>query len=153
MARDKTQQNLKYLIYASKPFGFDQSVLNGILVTAKTNNQRFQITGALICRSDLYLQFLEGPASAIDCVYQNIRRDDRHVEVTLLAEGGAQARLFPDWAMRDDPVRNEQLMVRIPAQRWGKPDDLQGAVVWLSSAASDYVHGSVVAVDGGWLGR
>ena len=56
-------------------------------------------------------------------------------------------------ALRDDPVRNEQLMVRIPAQRWGKPDDLQGAVVWLSSAASDYVHGSIVAVDGGWLGR
>ena len=106
MARDKTQPNLKYLIYASKPFGFDQSVLNGILVTAKTNNQRFQITGALICRSDLYLQFLEGPASEIDRVYQNIRRDDRHVEVTLLAEGGAQARLFPDWAMRDAPVRS-----------------------------------------------
>ena len=106
MARDKTQQNLKYLIYASKPFGFDQSVLNGILVTAKTNNQRFQITGALICRSDLYLQFLEGPASEIDRIYQNIRRDDRHVEITLLAEGGAQARLFPDWAMRDDPVRS-----------------------------------------------
>lgn len=106
MARDKTQQNLKYLIYASKPFGFDQSVLNGILVTAKTNNQRLQITGALICRSDLYLQFLEGPASEIDRIYQNIRRDDRHVEITLLAEGGAQARLFPDWAMRDDPVRS-----------------------------------------------
>ena len=106
MARDKTQQNLKYLIYASKPFGFDQSALNGILVTAKTNNQRLQITGALICRSDLYLQFLEGPASEIDRVYQNICRDDRHVEVTLLAEGGAQARLFPDWAMRDDPVHS-----------------------------------------------
>ena len=56
-------------------------------------------------------------------------------------------------ALRDDPVRNEQLMARIPAQRWGTPDDLQGAVVWLSSAASDYVHGSVVVVDGGWLGR
>ena len=75
-------------------------------MTAKTNNQRFQITGALICRSDLYLQFLEGPASEIDRIYQNIRRDDRHVEMTLLAEGGAQARLFPDWAMRDDPVRS-----------------------------------------------
>ena len=106
MARDKTQKDLKYLIYASKPFGFDQSVLNGILVTAKTNNQRFQITGALICRSDLYFQFLEGPTFAIDRIYKNIRRDDRHVEVALLAQGGAQARLFPDWAMRDDPVRS-----------------------------------------------
>jgi len=56
-------------------------------------------------------------------------------------------------ALRDDPVRNEQLLVRIPANRWGSPDDLKGAVVWLSSSASDYVHGSVVLVDGGWLGR
>jgi 2-deoxy-D-gluconate 3-dehydrogenase len=56
-------------------------------------------------------------------------------------------------ALRDDPVRNEQLLVRIPANRWGAPDDLKGAVVWLCSAASDYVHGSVVLVDGGWMGR
>ncbi len=56
-------------------------------------------------------------------------------------------------ALRDDPQRNEQLLVRIPAGRWGAPDDLKGAVVWLSSAAADYVHGSVVVVDGGWLGR
>ena len=56
-------------------------------------------------------------------------------------------------ALRDDPVRSEQLMTRIPAGRWGTPADLQGAVVWLSSAASDYVHGSVVVIDGGWLGR
>lgn len=56
-------------------------------------------------------------------------------------------------ALRDDPVRNEQLLVRIPAGRWGTPDDLKGAVVWLSSPASDYVHGAVVVVDGGWMGR
>ncbi len=56
-------------------------------------------------------------------------------------------------ALRDDIERNEQLLVRIPAARWGSPDDLKGAVVWLSSAAADYVHGSVVVVDGGWLGR
>ena len=56
-------------------------------------------------------------------------------------------------SLREDPLRNEQLLVRIPAARWGSPDDLKGAVVWLSSAAADYVHGSVVVVDGGWLGR
>ena len=94
-------------------------------MTAKTNNQRFQITGALICRSDLYLQFLEGPASAIDCVYQNIRRDDRHVEVTLLAEGGAQAQLFPDWAMRDDPVRSWM---------WSREEIADGALETVSTS-------------------
>ncbi|MFT5090265.1 MAG: 2-deoxy-D-gluconate 3-dehydrogenase [Candidatus Latescibacterota bacterium] len=56
-------------------------------------------------------------------------------------------------ALRDDPARNEQLLVRIPANRWGSPDDLKGVVVWLCSSASDYVHGSTVLVDGGWLGR
>ena len=56
-------------------------------------------------------------------------------------------------ALRDDRARNEQLVVRIPAGRWGSPDDLKGAVVWLSSRAADYVHGSVVLVDGGWIGR
>jgi len=56
-------------------------------------------------------------------------------------------------ALRDNAVRNEQLMVRIPAAKWGSPDDLKGAVVWLSSRASDYVHGSIVVVDGGWMGR
>ncbi len=56
-------------------------------------------------------------------------------------------------ALRDDPGRNEQLLVRIPAGRWGAPDDLKGAVVWLSSPAADYVHGSIVVVDGGWMGR
>ena len=56
-------------------------------------------------------------------------------------------------ALRDDAARNEQLIVRIPAAKWGSPDDLKGAVVWLSSRASDYVHGSIVVVDGGWMGR
>ena len=56
-------------------------------------------------------------------------------------------------ALRDDAVRNEQLLVRIPAGKWGSPDDLKGAVVWLSSRAADYVHGSIVVVDGGWMGR
>jgi 2-deoxy-D-gluconate 3-dehydrogenase len=56
-------------------------------------------------------------------------------------------------ALRDDPDRNAGILARIPAGRWGCPDDLGGAAVFLASAASDYVHGTVLAVDGGWLGR
>jgi 2-deoxy-D-gluconate 3-dehydrogenase len=56
-------------------------------------------------------------------------------------------------ALRDDPVRREQILVRIPAGRWAEPEDIAGAIVFLSSRAADYVHGVVLPVDGGWLGR
>jgi 2-deoxy-D-gluconate 3-dehydrogenase len=56
-------------------------------------------------------------------------------------------------ALRKDPERSRQIFERIPAGRWGQPSDLAGAAVFLCSAASDYVHGHVLSVDGGWLGR
>jgi 2-deoxy-D-gluconate 3-dehydrogenase len=55
--------------------------------------------------------------------------------------------------LRDDPTRSREILARIPAGRWGAPDDLKGAVVFLASPASAYVHGSTLAVDGGWLSR
>lgn len=56
-------------------------------------------------------------------------------------------------ALRADEQRNRDILARIPAGHWGKPEDLGGAAVFLASAASDYLHGSVIAVDGGWLAR
>jgi 2-dehydro-3-deoxy-D-gluconate 5-dehydrogenase len=56
-------------------------------------------------------------------------------------------------ALRDDVERAPQILMRIPAGRWGRPDDLGGAFVFLASRASDYVHGVVLPVDGGWLAR
>lgn len=56
-------------------------------------------------------------------------------------------------ALRDDPVRSRAILERIPAGRWGQPSDLAGAAVFLCSQASDYVHGHVLVVDGGWLSR
>ncbi len=55
--------------------------------------------------------------------------------------------------LMEDPVRNPAILARIPAGRWGEPEDVMGAVVYLASASSDYVHGSILVVDGGWMGR
>ena len=56
-------------------------------------------------------------------------------------------------ALQDDPVRYKSILERIPAGRWAKPEDFAGPVLFLASSASDYVHGTVLTVDGGWMGR
>jgi len=56
-------------------------------------------------------------------------------------------------ALRNDENRNKSIIDRIPAGRWGQAEDLKGATVFLASAASDYVHGTILTVDGGWMGR
>ncbi|NQV40791.1 MAG: SDR family oxidoreductase [Candidatus Marinimicrobia bacterium] len=56
-------------------------------------------------------------------------------------------------ALQADPERNKAILERIPAGRWGKPEDIAGTVVFLSSPASDYINGTTVLVDGGWMGR
>ena len=56
-------------------------------------------------------------------------------------------------ALRADPNRSISILDRIPAARWGTPDDLKGAVVFLASSASDYLNGAIIPVDGGWLTR
>ena len=56
-------------------------------------------------------------------------------------------------ALRNDPVRSRAILERIPAGRWGKVEDFAGPVVFLASAASDYVNGEILTVDGGWMGR
>jgi 2-deoxy-D-gluconate 3-dehydrogenase len=56
-------------------------------------------------------------------------------------------------ALRNDPVRSEQILGRIPAGRWGDPNDFKGPTVFLASDAANYVHGTTLLVDGGWMGR
>ena len=97
---------IKQVIYVSRPVGFDEEILNSILTLSRFNNERNQITGALICRSDLYLQYLEGPAHKIDSVYSKIKIDDRHEDVRLLEDGRSRRRLFSNWAMRGEPVKD-----------------------------------------------
>lgn len=94
------------LIYASRPFGFDAAVLSAILSHARKHNAENDLTGALICRNDLYFQLLEGPQAAVDKVYSKIMHDDRHVNVHRLVYRPTRIRMFPEWAMRDDPAKS-----------------------------------------------
>jgi len=73
------------------------------------------------------------------------------INVNALAPGYIATELTQP--LQDDPVRGRELLARIPAGRWGQPEDLAAAAVFLASDASQYVHGAVLPVDGGWLGR
>jgi 2-deoxy-D-gluconate 3-dehydrogenase len=75
----------------------------------------------------------------------------RGINVNAIAPG--YMRTDNTAALQQDEVRNRQILERIPASRWGDPQDLAGAAVFLSSNASDYVNGHVLVVDGGWMGR
>ncbi|MFC0572960.1 2-dehydro-3-deoxy-D-gluconate 5-dehydrogenase KduD [Paraburkholderia solisilvae] len=76
---------------------------------------------------------------------------ERGINVNAIAPGYMATRNTEP--LRDDARRHDEILSRIPAGRWGVPDDLAGPVVFLASAASDYVHGHTLAVDGGWLAR
>ena len=110
---------MKQLIYRSQPVGFDTAMLAGILLSARRNNPRHDITGALICRSDMYLQLIEGPPAAIDSLYARIAADDRHGDVRLLLTDDVDHRMFPDWAMLDDEA---------PSLFWSPADVADGAL-------------------------
>lgn len=73
------------------------------------------------------------------------------VQVNAIAPG--YMRTDNTAALQADPVRFKEILTRIPAGRWGEPSDLEGVVLFLSSGASDYLSGQVIAVDGGWCGR
>ena len=114
---------IKQVIYVSTPVGFSDKILDSILIQSQVNNKKNEITGALICRSDLYLQYLEGPAHKIDFVYSKIKLDNRHSDVILLEDGRSKRRLFSNWAMKDDPVKDWM---------WSKDEVADGAIRQLS---------------------
>jgi hypothetical protein len=95
--------SLLQIIYSSQPFGFDEATLAGILLDARRCNSRDDITGALICRRDVFLQLLEGPEPAVRDTLARIGRDDRHLDIVLHVDEPVSDRLFGSWAMLHDP--------------------------------------------------
>jgi hypothetical protein len=119
--------SLTQIIYSSKPFGFTSSVLDDILTVSRARNSRDDITGTLICRGDMYLQLIEGPDAAIQATYERICGDDRHLEIDQLVSRSVTDRMFPKWAMRDDPARSWM---------WSQAEVAAGAI---QAASSDQI--------------
>jgi hypothetical protein len=121
---------LKQLIYRSQPFGFDSSMLAGLLTQARRNNLRDNITGALFCRHDVYLQLIEGPSAKIDALYSQICKDDRHCDVKLLHSEMVDERIFPEWEMLHDEMPTLTWSPRAVADgalEKARPDELRAA--------------------------
>ena len=76
---------------------------------------------------------------------------EKGINVNAIAPGWVATKLTQ--AVQDDPTRTKEIMGRLPAKRWGKPADFKGTVIYLASAASDYLSGAVIPVDGGYLAR
>lgn len=94
------------IIHSSQPFGYAAHSLGGILLDARRCTTRDDITGALVCRHDIYLQLLEGPADKVQAAFERILRDDRHIDMTKLMSEPVTERLFADWAMLHDPAKS-----------------------------------------------
>lgn len=113
------------VIYTSHPFGFDTGVLSGILMDARRMNERDNITGALVCRADVYIQLLEGPEEQVKRAVERIGRDDRHLEMKLHVAKSVSERMFGNWAMLHDPEAS---------WIWSRDDVFDGAVERASAA-------------------
>ena len=121
---------LMQLVYCSQPFGYSLEILSAILIASRANNRKHDITGALICRSDIFLQLLEGPEQQVKNTYEAIQKDDRHINVYRLLDQFCEKRLFPAWAMKDDPVKTWM---------WSREEVSNGIVKSLSKAEVEKV--------------
>ena len=115
---------IKNLIYVSNPVGFNEKNIKNILETSNINNKKNKVTGCLIYRQDLYLQFLEGPQKELELTYNKILSDKRHTDIQKLSENSTKRRLFTNWAMRGDPLMSSM---------WTHKDIKDGKVKKLNS--------------------
>ena len=107
------------LIYASTPFGFDEGTLAALLIVSRRNNARDGVTGALICRGDLYLQLLEGPQEMVERAFQRIEWDRRHLDVKVLSRRNVTKDVSRESLVRDRVSHDESLRLE-SLQTWSR---------------------------------
>ena len=104
-----SEEEIRHVIYISKPTHFDHLVLEDILTKSRANNPAIGVTGNLIYHSDLFLQLLEGPPRAVDNLYKTILSDTRHADIVKLRDSPCDRRLFASWAMKNDGYQSWML--------------------------------------------
>ena len=97
-----SEEEVRHVIYISRPTHFDHLVLEEILTKSRSNNPAVGVTGNLIYHADLFLQLLEGPSLAVQKLYETILADSRHSDIVKLRDETFSRRLFASWAMRND---------------------------------------------------
>jgi 2-deoxy-D-gluconate 3-dehydrogenase len=133
---------------------FELCQLAGRLMVAQSRGKIVNIASVLSFQGGLRVSSYAASKGGVSQLTMALANEWAHhgVNVNAIAPGYVKTDLNARiW--RDDPKRTAQIDARIPAGRWGTPADMGGAVVFLSSAASDYVHGVTLPVDGGWLSR
>ena len=141
--RSKIKDELKCLIYFSKPTSLDWETIKNILEISRLNNKKTGLTGSLIYRSDLYFQFLEGPPDAVDETYRKIKLDTRHSGIHKIYENITDRRLFASWAMREDAVQTwmwTREEVRSGLLKRIKPNEAFDTFERLSRGVDQFIH-------------
>lgn len=132
---------------------FQLSQLAGKLMLAKGRGKIINVASLLSFQGGIRVPAYAASKGGVAQVTKALANEwaARGIQVNGIAPG--YFRTENTSALQADEVRNRQILERIPAQRWGEPEDLAGAVVFLASNASNYVNGEILVVDGGWMAR
>ncbi|MBC7798769.1 MAG: 2-dehydro-3-deoxy-D-gluconate 5-dehydrogenase KduD [Pyrinomonadaceae bacterium] len=125
----------------------------GKLMVAQSSGKIINIASLLSFQGGVFVPAYTASKSAVAGLTKSCANEWAKHKVNVNAIAPGYIATNNTAALRNDETRNRQILERIPAERWGEPEDLSGATVFLASAASDYLHGHILTVDGGWMGR
>ena len=119
----------------------------------KKSGKIINIASLVSFQGGLYVPAYASAKGAVSQLTKALANEWSHQGVNVNAIVPGYIATDMNTALIEDPIRSRQILERIPAGRWGSPDDFKGAAIFLASEASNYIHGHLLAVDGGWLGR
>lgn len=139
-------------VNAKTVFFFSQAVAKRF-IEQKTGGKIISVASMLSFQGGIRVPSYTASKSAVKGITMSMANEWAKYGINVNAIAPGYMATNNTKALRQDAERSEAILERIPAGRWGTPDDIMGAAVFLASSASDYVNGFTVAVDGGWLAR